>query len=86
MVKRHFLNKASVDLFSALSALGGAPLLERASCDDQSAGCFQADFRRWVPALWAALGAGGRPCAATCAAAITHRGCTCTDRTIEQMG
>jgi hypothetical protein len=36
----------------------GAPLLERASCDDQSAGGFQADFRRWVPALWAALGVG----------------------------
>ena len=37
---------------------GAAPLLERASCDDQSPGGFQADFRRWAPALWAALGVG----------------------------
>lgn len=56
--QRHFFNKASVELFTALAALGAAPLLERASCDDQSSGGFQADFRRWVPGLWAALGVG----------------------------
>ena len=56
--QRHFFNKASVDLFTCLSTLGAFPLLERASCDDQSAGGFQADFRRWAPSLWAALGVG----------------------------
>jgi sulfite reductase (NADPH) hemoprotein beta-component len=54
----HFFNKASIDLFCALKALGAAPMVPRGSGDDQSTGGYLGDFRRWAPALWMALGVG----------------------------
>lgn len=54
----HFFNKASVDLDKLLRAAGAAAVVESGLGDDQSVGGFQGDFRKWIPALWNALGCG----------------------------
>ena len=54
--QRIFYNKASADLDAALHAVGAQPLVERGLGDDQDVGGFSAGWKRWTPALWAALG------------------------------